>query len=192
MTTSRTSLALAIFMLMATVSVGFAQPTYKVNPEATRVGFSIKNLGSKVPGEFKVFSGNLVFSKNKPEASSVSFAVDVASIDTDIEKRDKHLRSDDYFAASTYPQMTFKSESFKNVGGDRYRVTGPLTIKGHTKNVSIFATMERKTQLWNVNGESLVFTSSFEIDRTEFGVGESSSILSNQVAVDLKLDFRTK
>lgn len=186
------SMARMSLCALTLTSLVWAQPTYQVAPSGSHVGFSIRNFISQTPGEFKAYDGTLQFSAAHPETSKVTFEVDVASIDTDIDKRDEHLRSDDYFGAKAHPKMTFESVAFKSVGPHRYLVTGPLTIKGHSKDISIFVDLERNTQLWNVPSDSLLFTTEFDIDRTEFGVGEPMAVLGSEVHIRLRLDFRNK
>lgn len=179
-----------LMLLFFSAGACLAQETYRVAPSGSHVGFSVRNLISPTLGQFKVYHGTLQFSPDHPEKSKVTFEVDVASIDTNIDKRDEHLRTDDYFAAETYPKMTFKSVAFKPVGPHRYLVTGPLTIKGHSKDISILVELKRHVQLWNVSADSLLFSSDFAIDRTEFGVGEPSLYMGSQVNIQLLLDFR--
>jgi polyisoprenoid-binding protein YceI len=170
--------------------VAFAQDGYQVQPGTSKIGFSIRNFLSQTPGVFKAFQGTLNFSANRPENSSVTFEIEVASIDTGIAKRDDHLRTDDYFGAEAHPLMTFSSRSFRRVGTDRYAITGPVTIKGHTKTITVLAMLTRHASLWTVQQDSLLFETSFVIDRTEFGVGEASNLMGSKVKVDLNLDFR--
>jgi polyisoprenoid-binding protein YceI len=183
---------LVILMAVFAGSAGFAATALKVAPGGSHVGFSIRNFVSQTPGEFKTFDGSLSFSAAHPESSTVSFEVDVDSVDTGIVKRDEHLRSDDYFGAESQPKMTFASKAFKRVGVDSYLITGPLTIKGHSKDISVVAKLERHSQLWTVSQESYLFTTSFDVDRVEFGVGKPSHLLGSEVHVDLRLDFRAK
>lgn len=84
------------------------------------------------------------------------------------------------------------SAAFKRVGVDSYLITGPLTIKGHSKDISVLAKLERHSQLWTVSQESYLFTTSFDVDRVEFGVGKPSHLLGSEVHVVLRLDFRAK
>ena len=109
-----------IFVLIAAIVVlainAVAQTTWGVDNVHSNVKFSVSHLIiSDVEGSFKVYSGNLQSSKQDFSESKVEFTVDVASINTDNEMRDKHLKSDDFFNAEKYPKMTFKSVSWKKV-----------------------------------------------------------------------------
>jgi polyisoprenoid-binding protein YceI len=156
----------------------------------SKVGFSLRHFTGTAHGVFTDYSGSLDFDDRAPENSRVSFEVNVGSIDTDNSKRDEHLRGTEYFNAQRYPTMTFASQKFKPVGKNKFMVTGPLRIKGHEKMVSVPVVLERKQTLWASGEESLHFSGSLEIDRTEFGVGEESALLGSQVTIELDLEFR--
>ena len=181
---------LVVFLLMGQACL--AQTRYQVDSRSSAVGFSIRNFLSQTPGVFHEFDGTLDFSAASPESSKVTFSVDIASIDTKIDKRDAHLRTDNYFGAATYPKMTFTSKTFQRAGIDRYLISGPITIKGHSKEISVVAHLARSAKLWTTGQDSLLFETSFVVDRLEFGVGEPNALLGNDVSVELKLDFRSK
>lgn len=167
-----------------------ADGAFKVYPKTSKVGFELRHFANEATGVFEKYSGHLNFSKSNPQAAQVGFSVDVTSVDTDNTKRDNHLRAEEYFDVDSHPKMTFESKVFKPVGKNRYMVTGPLTIKGHTKNVSVPVKLERSQTLWATGEEALEFSCSFKIDRTEFGVGESSTFLGSEVTINLFLEFR--
>lgn len=154
------------------------------------VRFSIKHLTNRANGKFSKFDGKLQFAKTQPEQSTVKFAIDVASVDTGNSSRDSSIKGDDYFNTQKYPKMTFESKVFKPLDKDHFMVTGPLTIKGHSKNISVPVTLTKTEQTWASGEEVLRFKGAFEVDRTEFGVGEASSLLGSQVSVVLDLEFR--
>ena len=110
--------------------------TWKVDATHTNVKFSVSHMTvSTVEGYFKVFDGSLVAPGADFNNSSISFAVDVNSINTDNDMRDKHLKSDDFFNAEKFPKMSFTSTSFKKVSGNNYVLEGNLTIRDVTKKV---------------------------------------------------------
>jgi polyisoprenoid-binding protein YceI len=95
---------------------------------------------SEVDGSFKNFDGTIEHTKPDYSDAVVTFTVDVSSVDTDNENRDKHLRSDDFFNAEQFPQMKFQSTSFKPLGGNKYQLDGNLTIRDITKPVTFDVT----------------------------------------------------
>lgn len=114
----------------------FSQNKWTLDKAHTRVKFSVTHLViSEVEGNFKSFDATILSSKPDFTDAQISFSVDINSINTDNENRDKHLKSDDFFNAEKYPQMTFRSTSFKKVSGNNYELEGDLTIRDVTKRV---------------------------------------------------------
>jgi polyisoprenoid-binding protein YceI len=112
--------------------------SWEIDPAHTTVGFSVKHMMvSNVKGQFKTTSGTVEFDPAAPEKAVIDVKIDVASVDTEIGKRDDHLKSPEFFDAAKFPQMTFKSKSVKKVSDGKYKVTGDLTIKGTKKEVTL-------------------------------------------------------
>lgn len=110
---------------------------WAVDKAHSNVKFTVSHMVvSDVDGSFKNFDGTL--ETNKPDLSDakVNFTVDVNSLDTDNDNRDKHLKSDDFFNAEKFPSMKFESTSFKPVGDNKYQLIGNLTIRDITKAVT--------------------------------------------------------
>lgn len=182
--------AIISLVLLLLSGTAWADDAYKVVPDRSTVGFSISHFASRATGTFHAFDGTLRFSKKLPEQSSISFVVQVNSLDTKSRARDSSIRDKEYFDTATHPTMTFTSTGFRRVKGDRYMVTGTLTIKGHSKPISVPVELTETTTLWATGQEALRFQVTFEVDRTEFGVGGESSLLGSEVAIDLDLEFR--
>ena len=111
---------------------------WKLDPAHSEVLFKIRHLLiSNISGSFTIFSGTMVTPEHDNfKDAYFSLKVDVYSVNTNNENRDEHLRSDDFFDADTYPDITFLSTSFKHIDGDNYKLAGSLTLKGITKHVS--------------------------------------------------------
>jgi len=119
----------------------FAQTKWNVDVVHSSVKFTVEHLViSEVEGQFKTFTGTMTSTTPDFVGSSVDFSVDVNSISTDNDMRDTHLKSDDFFNAAKFPKMTFKSTSFKKVSGNKYSLTGNLTIRDITKSVTFDVT----------------------------------------------------
>lgn len=189
MTFSR-PLILCTLLLTLGGAVAYAKGPYRVAAADSAIKFSISHLTNRANGKFAKYEGSLNFNKAKPDASTVNFSVDVASIDTGNSGRDDNLRGKEYFSAAEFPKMSFQSKAFKKVGDNQYMVTGPLTIKGHSKNISVPITLTKTGTTWATGEDILRFKGAFEVDRTEFGVGESSNLLGSEVSVLLDLEFR--
>lgn len=133
-------LATATLALALAPAISVAAETYVIDASHSAVAFSIRHFVSKVPGKFNRFEGKITFDKANPAASSVEATIQIASIDTANQKRDDHLRSADFFEATKFPTMTFKSTSWKKTGESTYDVTGNLTLKDVTKEVTLKVT----------------------------------------------------
>ena len=122
----------------STVDVpGYKAGTWVLDPSHSEVTFSLRHMMiSKVRGEFGVKSATIEAPENPLEAK-VTASVDAASISTNDENRDKHLRSADFFDVETYPTITFASTAVRSAGNDRFVVTGDLTIKDTTKSIDL-------------------------------------------------------
>ncbi len=102
--------------------------TWAFDKSHTSVGLVARHMLSKVRGNFTRFDGTIVIAE-RPEASSVEVEIDVASIETNNEMRDNHLRSGDFFDAETYPKLTFRSTALRPTGESTFDLVGDLTIK---------------------------------------------------------------
>ena len=128
---------LSTLVIALTLAAGTsAQSTWTVDVVHSSVTFNVTHLSiSEVEGTFKVYSGTIQSSTNDFADAAIEFSIDVNSINTDNGMRDKHLKSDDFFNAEKYPQMSFKSTAWKKIEGKNYLLEGELTIRDVTKPV---------------------------------------------------------
>lgn len=107
-----------------------------VDKAHSNVKFTVTHMViSEVEGSFKNFEGTVESSAPDFSDANILFSIDVASINTDNERRDNHLKSDDFFNAASFPEMKFVSTSFKPLGGNKYQLNGNLTIRDVTRPV---------------------------------------------------------
>lgn len=132
--------ALALLVALAP-TVQAAPETWNIDAGHSSVGFTVRHFVSKMNGSFGKFEGKVLLDQAKIENSSVDAVVDVASVNTNNEKRDNHLRTADFFDTETHPQMTFKSTGFKPADKTTGMMTGDLTINGVTKPVEFAYTI---------------------------------------------------
>ena len=118
-------------------SVALANETYRFGPSGSTIGFSVHQFLGTTQGKFTKFNGKIDVNREHPENSSVTAQIDVRSIDTQIKKRDDHLRSAEFFNVDKYPQITFKSRSVKQTGPQSGDILGDLTIHGMTKPITL-------------------------------------------------------
>jgi polyisoprenoid-binding protein YceI len=118
-----------------------AATKWSIDKVHSNVKFTVTHLViSEVEGYFKIFDGTLEHSKPDYSDAKINFTVDVNSINTDNENRDKHLKSDDFFNAEKFPQMKFESTSFTPLGNNKYKLNGNLTIRDVTKPITFDVT----------------------------------------------------
>src|SRR5680860_343314 len=111
---------------------------YEFDPAHTRLGFIARHaMVTKVRGSFQDFDGKLHIDADDPENSTAEVRIVANSIDTGVQQRDGHLRSNDFFDMATFPEIRFASTGIETVDSATYRVTGDLTIKGLTKPVTL-------------------------------------------------------
>jgi polyisoprenoid-binding protein YceI len=120
----------------------FAQETsWKFDHAHSQIKFTVTHLViSEVSGNFNKFDGTVKTTGDDFTDAKIEFTIETNSIDTDNEKRDAHLQSDDFFNAEKYPQIKFVSKSMKKVGDKEYKLVGDLTIRDVTKEVELDVT----------------------------------------------------
>jgi len=132
---------ITLALVITSVSI-FAQTAWKLDKAHSAVTFTVKHMViSDVSGSFKDFTLNLVSDKEDFSDAKVESVIKVASISTDNEYRDKHLKSDDFFNAEKFPEIRFISTSFEKMGENRYKITGNLTLRDVTKEVTFDAVL---------------------------------------------------
>ena len=136
-----TKLKFTLLVLIAATTALYAQGTqWKADRAHSQVKFSVSHMViAEVTGRFKEFTVTLEQPGQDFVGSKLEADIKTGSVDTDIESRDKHLRSDDFLNAEKYPDITFKSTSFEKTGNDTYKIAGNLTIRDVTKQVVLEA-----------------------------------------------------
>ena len=165
------------------------------------MGFSIRHFFSKVPGQFKDFSGTIVMDEKSPPASSVEVTIQAASISTDNERRDAHLRSPDFFDVDTFPTLTFKSTKVAPAGKDKVKIAGDLTMRGVTKTVVLDVEFLGMGQV-GIGGQSMGTKAGFDatttVNRKDFGINWNKTLdqgglmLGDDVAISLHVEANLK
>ena len=129
----------AITTLMA---AGATAQVWNFDKNHSYIGFTAKHMViTTVPGKFEDYTGQINFDGKDFTTGSAEVTIQAASINTDSEKRDNHLRSSDFFDVAKYPTITFKSTKIERTEGNNFNMTGDLTIKGITKPVTLACTL---------------------------------------------------
>jgi len=183
-------LFLAAAALLSTAA--FAQSTWKNDPMHSKLGFTITHLSvSDVDGIFTDFTCTIVASK--PDFSDAKFqlTVNVTSVNTDVDYRDKDLRSANYFDVAKFPTMTFTSTAVTPVSTNHYKLTGNLTLHGVTKPVTMDLWYRGTITNPMSKKDDAGFKLTGTINRKDFGIAPSapSAMLSEDVTINANGEF---
>ena len=161
--------------------------TYTLDPAHTRIGFVARHaMVTKVRGSFDEFAGIAVLDGANPASSRVEVTIEAASIDTRNAQRDEHLRSNDFLAMQEYPKITFASTGVRQAGESTFEVTGDLTIKGVTNEITI--PFEFEGAATDPFGNQRVgFEGSVTINRRDYGVTWNAALEGGGVLVSDKV-----
>lgn len=180
---------------IAAAPLGSAEE-WNIDKPHTQISFSVKHFFTPVKGAFDDFAIDLQYDRDNPSASSVTVEIAVASVNTGNHRRDEHLLSGDFFEAENHPQITFRSASVRADGANRLIATGPLTIKGVTRNIELRITLlgvqEIAPEMRDMLG-GVVRVAGFEagtrIRRQDFGVGVGSWAANAVVGGDVDISI---
>ncbi|MPY79859.1 MAG: polyisoprenoid-binding protein [Actinophytocola sp.] len=161
--------------------------TYELDPTHTRIGFVARHaMVTKVRGAFNEFSGTAVVNGDDLSQSSANVTIKVDSIDTRNADRDAHLRNNDFLQVEDYPEITFTSTSITQTGEDTFDVTGDLTIKGTTQQVTV--PFEYQGAAKDPFGNDRIgFEGSTVINRKDYGVTFNVALETGGVLVSDKV-----
>jgi len=167
---------------------------YKIDPAHSYIGFAVRHLEINwVEGRFKDFEGTIHYDEKDVTKSSVEFTAKVASVDTEVEARDKHLRTADFFDAEKFPTMTFKSLNVERKGPNDYFMHGELTMKGVTKHVQFpFHIAGAVKDPWG--NTRFGVEAQTKINRRDFGINYGNAFagggldVGNEVNITLRLE----
>jgi polyisoprenoid-binding protein YceI len=162
--------------IVSVVSLMAQKPAWTLDKAHSSIAFSVRHMViSEVIGNFKDFDVTFTSTKDDYSDATVDATIKVTSINTDNERRDGHLKTDDFFNAEKFPQIKFKSTSFEKVGENKYKLTGDLTIRDVTKKVTFDAVYNGTIKApWGATVSSWKATSS--VNRFDFGLKWNKAI----------------
>jgi polyisoprenoid-binding protein YceI len=177
-------------MALCLISFGFvSQNVTTQNQEwlvsSSSVKFKIKNAGFTIDGTFGGLTAKIIFDATKGFGNVIDANIEAKSINTGNGSRDSHLKKPDYFDVVTFPSINMKATLFGKETDGSFRGYFKLTIKGKTKDVFLPFTFIEK------DGKAIL-KSTFTINRLDFGVGESSIILSNNATITIEVNITKK
>jgi polyisoprenoid-binding protein YceI len=172
--------------------------TLEADPNHSTVGFSVKHMVvTTVRGQFPKFSSTLNWNKDDASKSAIELKVDPASINTNNQKRDGHLKSPDFFDVQKCPEMTFKSNRIEKAG-DKYKVTGDLTMHCVTKPLTLEASFTDQPIKSPFGTTVYPASATGKLKRSEWGLTWNKALetggamVSDDVNLDLEFEFLPK
>lgn len=156
---------------------------WRLDPGHSAVSFRVRHLGiSWVNGQFRTWTADIIYDPANPAAASVTARIQTSSVNTNHERRDNDIRSGNYLAVDSFPEMTFVSRRVERIGPDRLRVHGDLTLRGVTRPVTL------DTEVTNVlpgqRARRIAFTATTTINRHDYGVTMNRLVEGAQVVGD--------
>ena len=179
----------ALLFSFAVVSSTFAQTTWTIDKPHSKVGFNVIHMAvSEVEGKFNDFDGAIISKSEDFNGAEVSFVAKTASIDTDNERRDTHLKSPDFFEAEKFPEITFKGNLLKKEG--KYKLVGDFTMKGVTKKVEFDVTYGGS--IATDRGSKAGFKLTGSVNRQEYGLSWNNKLSGGELAVSDNVELIVK
>jgi polyisoprenoid-binding protein YceI len=179
----RIIVSISTIVALALPAFAFAS-TWTIDADHSNVGFKVRHLMvSNVKGSFEKHTGTVEINDKDISKSKVEVTIDVNSINTNVAKRDEHLRSADFFDVAKYPSMTFTSKKVAKAGANKLKVTGDLTLHGVTREVVLDVdgpTSEIKDPWGNLRKGATAIT---KINRKDFGLVWNKALETGGVAV---------
>ena len=178
---------LASFVFLT--GVAFAQTTWTIDKNHSKVGFSVPHMGvSEVEGKFNEFEGTVIAKSEDFNGAEIEFVSKTASIDTDNEKRDGHLKSPDFFDAANHPETKFKGTLVKD--GGKYKLKGDFTMHGVTKKVEFDVTYGGTVDTGK--GKKAGFKLTGKINRHDYGLTWANKTPGGELVVGDEVELIVK
>ena len=163
---------------------GAATSTWQIDPQHSSAQFAVRHLGlSTVRGAFSKLAGTMVLDDQNVANSSVEVTIDVSTVDTREPDRDKDLRSERFFDVAHFPTMTFKSKRVEQLAPGKLRVTGDLTIRGTTREVTLDVDGPTAPVKDPWGNQRLAATATTKINRQDYGVKWNAKLDNGGVVV---------
>jgi polyisoprenoid-binding protein YceI len=181
---------------LLTASAPLSVERFVLDTNHTYIGFNVRHMMvTNVKGKFKNFSGEILLDEKDLTKSSANISIETASVDTDNERRDNHLRSDDFFNSAQFPAMTFKSTRVEK-RGNQLTLVGNLTIRDVTKEVSIPFELTGPIAAAN-GGKRLGAEGALTINRFDYGLkynrmAEAVAVVAPEVKIEINVEASTE
>lgn len=192
MKSCRLLLALGLYLVVSGRASVQANEIFKIDSARSTIGFKVRHILGTAKGKFTKFNGSIDVNLERPEESSVTATIQVASIDTEIAKRDEHLRSADFFNVQKFPEITFKSRQVKKTGSNVGEIVGDLTMHGVTRPITLRVQLIGSPESVAKDRAARWRVTAAPIKRSEFGLVwsknvEAVSMIGDEVSIDLEI-----
>jgi polyisoprenoid-binding protein YceI len=167
---------------------------YEIDKNHSSLGFTAKHMiFTTVRGSFQDFDGHLQIEDGDYTTAQGEFSLRVASIQTGNEKRDEHLRSADFFDAAGHPTLSFRPSSVHSLGGDRYAVTGDLTIREVTRPIELAVSVEGRIPRDAFGKERIAVSATGTLNRKDWGLNWNLALETGGLLVsdEIKLEIES-
>ena len=164
--------------------------TWQIDPNHSAAQFSVRHMGiSTVRGAFTKVSGTATYDPADPGKTTLEATIDASSIDTRVEKRDKDLRSPNYFDVAKYPTLTFKSTKAEAAGAGKLKITGDLTIHGVTKEVVLDVDGPSAPVQDPKGNAHMGASATTKINRKNFGVNGGGGMVGDEIPITIDVEL---
>jgi len=190
-----------ISLFLLTASQAFASDgnsvvadEWSIDEAHSNINFTITHFFTPVDGSFEEYDSEIIFDPNDLESSSINVTIPVSSINTDNQRRDNHLKSEDFFNTSQWPNIEFVSNSIEQSGDNQFVAHGELTIRDVTREIELpfelLGVMDHPMQ----EGQKVAgITASTTLNRTDYGVGvgdwAATAVVGDEVNIQLNLEL---
>lgn len=179
-------LAIAGLLGAAVSAVQAAPVSYQLDPAHTMVLFSWNHFGFSHPtADLGLGTGTLVYDAQSPAKSTVDVTLPLSTLDTHVAALDTHLKEADFFDAAKFPTVTFKSTRVQPLGGDKFKVTGDLTVHGITKSIVLDAKLNKIGPHPMTKAESIGFDATGSLKRSDFGIAAYVPNVSDEITLHI-------
>ncbi len=178
-------LLLGSLLALASLGNAHASSDYSsIQADKSSLAFVFKQMGVSVDGKFRRFSAQLAFNPAKPETAKAELDVDLTSIDAGSAEANDEVLGKQWFNAKVYPSAKFVASNIKAIGGNRYQVTGKMSIKGRSQDVSAPFTLTPQ-------GNQAALDGAFVLKRADFAIGEGPwadfGTVANEIQIKVHL-----
>ncbi|MCP2020583.1 YceI family protein [Pseudomonas laurylsulfatiphila] len=176
-------IALAGTLVLGLTPFADAVEYKEVNAKASTLSFTYEQMGSRIYGTFGKFKANLDFDTDNPGAAHAALTIDLKSIDAGSSDANTELQKPAWFDTATYPVATFESTSIKALGNNRYTITGKLSLRGLTREVSVPVLLKSESSIGIFDGQLVLKRDDFKMGEGEW----ADSMVSNEINIRFRM-----